>query len=303
MRLVVAIGGNALLKRGEPLSAANQARNMAVSAMGLAQVCAGHEVALVHGNGPQVGLLALEAAAYPDVAPYPLDVLGAESQGMIGYVITQALRNVLPGREIAAMVTQTRVDHDDPAFAHPTKPIGPVYTTAEFAGITPPSNWRFAPDGPAMRRVVASPGPLEIIELAAIERLVTAGVLTICCGGGGVPVIDATPMGSIPQITGIEAVIDKDATAALLAIEIEADHLIILTDVDGIYVNWGHPEQRLLRRSTIAELEKLDFAEGSMAPKVAAVCRFVAETGRSAFIGSLEDASAVVAGVAGTRVG
>lgn len=291
-----------MLKRGEPLSAANQARNMAMSAIGLAQICAGNEVAIVHGNGPQVGLLALEASLYKDVPPYPFDVLGAESQGMIGYVIAQAMRNALPGRDVAAILTQTLVDKDDPAFERPTKPIGPVYTQAEIAALKPPPDWPFAADGPNLRRVVPSPKPLDIIELPAIKCLVEAGVLTICCGGGGIPVIDDNRADAIRKTKGVEAVIDKDLASALLAIKLDADHLIILTDVDGIYVNWTQPDQKLVRSTTVTELQVMKFAEGSMGPKVEAACRFVAETGNPVSIGNLQAASDVMSGKAGTTV-
>jgi carbamate kinase len=302
MRLVIAIGGNALLKRGETLSATNQAHNMAMSAIGLAHICAGHEVAIVHGNGPQVGLLALEAALYKGVPPYPFDILGAESQGMIGYVIAQAMRNAVPGREVVAVVTQTLVDRSDPAFERPTKPIGPIYTKAEIAVMTPPPDWHFAADGPHTRRVVASPKPLDIVELAAIEHLVAAGILTICCGGGGIPVIEVAPAGSTGKIQGVEAVIDKDLASALLAIRLNADRLIILTDVDGIYADWMQAGQRLIRSTTVAELQAMTFSQGSMGPKVEAACRFASETGNPVFIGNLQAASAVASGAAGTRV-
>lgn len=299
MRLVIAIGGNALLKRGEPFSAENQARNMATSAVGLAQICAGHEVAIVHGNGPQVGLLALEAASYKSVAPYPFDVLGAESQGMIGYVIAQAMRNAMPGREVAALLTQTRVDAGDAAFQNPTKPIGPTYTKAEIEALEPHPAWQFAADGVNFRRVVASPQPLDIVELAAIERLVADGLLTICCGGGGIPVVDDEAQ---QRLKGIEAVIDKDLASALLAVKLKADQLIVLTDVDGIYADWLLPTQTLIKSASVAELRGITFSEGSMKPKVEAVCRFVSETGMSATIGNLQTAAAVAAGTAGTAV-
>lgn len=302
MRLVIAIGGNALLKRGEPLSAANQTRNMSMSAVGLAQICAGHEVAVVHGNGPQVGLLALEASLYKEVPPYPFDILGAESQGMIGYVIAQAMRAALPEREIAALVTQTLVDKNDPAFKRPTKPIGPLYSEVEMAAMSPPPDWHFSADGPQMRRVVPSPKPIKIIELAAIKRLVESGVLTICCGGGGIPVIQNDIAGSVSAIKGVEAVIDKDLAAALLAIKLEADRLIILTDVDGIYADWNQPSQKLIRSTTVSELQATDFSPGSMGPKVEAACRFVAETGRQVSIGNLQSAFPVMLGAAGTVV-
>jgi len=303
VRIVIAVGGNALMKRGEPLSAANQARNMALSAVGLAQICRGHQVAIVHGNGPQVGLLALQSSAYKAADLYPLDVLGAESQGMIGYVIAQAMRAELPAREIVSLVTRTIVDRRDPGFDRPTKPIGPVYTMPEASELSLASGWQFAADGDRMRRVVASPEPVEIVELAAIERLVAADVLTICAGGGGIPVIAEEAAGAPGRLSGIEAVIDKDLGAALLAIRLAADRLLILTDVDGVFADWGGPAQRLLTTATVAELKALPFAEGSMAPKVEAACRFAAATGNLVAIGNLQAAAAVMAGTAGTQIG
>jgi carbamate kinase len=303
VRIVIAIGGNALLKRGEPLSAENQARNMAQSALGLAQICKGHDVAIVHGNGPQVGLLALQSAAYKATDVYPLDVLGAESQGMVGYVIAQAMQAELPARDIVSLVTRTIVDRDDPGFGRPTKPIGPVYSAEEAADLSRASGWHFAADGDHMRRVVPSPEPVEIVELAVIEQLVAAHVLTICLGGGGIPVIkDAAPANPC-TLSGIEAVIDKDLGAALLATRLAADRLIILTDVDGVFADWGGPAQRLISAATVAELRALSFAEGSMAPKVEAACRFAEATGNQAAIGNLQNAAAVMAGTAGTQVG
>lgn len=291
-----------MLKRGEPLSAENQTRNMAQSARGLAQICKGHEVAIVHGNGPQVGLLALQSAAYKATDLYPLDVLGAESQGMIGYVIAQAMQAELPGREIVSLVTRTIVDRDDPGFSRPTKPIGPVYSSAEAADLSRASGWHFAADGDHMRRVVASPEPVEIAELAVIEQLVGAHVLTICLGGGGIPVIKDAAAANSCKVSGIEAVIDKDLGAALLAINLTADRLIILTDVDGVFAEWGGPHQRLISAASVAELRALTFAEGSMAPKVEAACRFTEATGNRVAIGNLQAAAAVMAGTAGTQV-
>jgi len=265
----------------------------------LAQICAGHQVAMVHGNGPQVGLLALEAAAYKDVPPYPFDVLGAESQGLLGYVISQAMRGTMPGREIAAVVTQTLVDPADSAFKHPTKPIGPVYSQADIADMNAPIDWKFAQEGSGMRRVVASPKPLAILELPSIKRLVAADVLTICCGGGGIPVINGDKAGALK---GVEAVIDKDLGAALLAIELGADQLVILTDVDGIYADFGFPAQRLIRSTSVTELKTMTFPPGSMGPKVEAACRFLTETGNPVRIGNLQAASAVMSGEAGTMI-
>lgn len=298
MRLVIALGGNALLKRGEPLTAENQKRNMQAAAQSLARACDGNEVALVHGNGPQIGLLALEAEAYRSVPPYPLDMLGAESQGMIGYVIAQALRNARPQREIAALLTRIRVDPGDSAFEHPTKPIGPVYDALEVESLRAAHGWSFAADGDGMRRVVASPRPVDIIELPVIERLMGAGVVTICAGGGGIPV-QASLDGALD---GIEAVIDKDFAAALLAQRLKAERLMILTDVDAVYLDWRQAGQQPLRRIRAKDLQLHCFAEGSMAPKVEAACRFAIDTGRPAVIGALSQAFAVLTGEAGTEV-
>lgn len=298
MRLVIALGGNALLKRGEVLSADNQRRNMVQAAAGLARVCDGAQVAIVHGNGPQVGLLALEAEAYAEVPPYPLDVLGAESQGMIGYVIAQELRNASPGREVAALLTQTRIDPLDPAFSRPNKPIGPVYGAQEAEAIGRDRGWSFARDGAGLRRVVASPSPLDIVELPVIERLVAAGVVTVCGGGGGIPVRREIGGG----LKGVEAVIDKDLVAALLATRLGAERLLILTDVDAVYRDWGGANPRPIRDIGVAELETLDFAEGSMAPKVRAACRFVRDTGAPALIGSLSQIDDLLSGACGTAV-
>jgi carbamate kinase len=297
MRMVFALGGNALLKRGEILSAENQRRNMRAAAASLAQACDGHQVAIVHGNGPQVGLLALEADAYSAVPPYPLDVLGAESQGMIGYVIAQELRNIRPDRAIIALLTQTLVDPSDPAFQHPTKPIGPVYDKDDIAALAKNNGWVFAADGKGMRRVVASPMPVGIIELPLIEQLVTSNAITICCGGGGIPVRQVSGV-----IEGVEAVIDKDLAAALLAQQLGAERLVILTDVDGVYLDWGTAKQRLIRETHVGDLCSENFSEGSMEPKVRAVYQFVKATGKAAVIGSLEQVESVLAGQSGTLI-
>lgn len=298
MRRVIAVGGNALLRRGEILSADNQRRAMAAAAGALARACDGHEIALVHGNGPQIGLLALEAEAYEAVPAYPLDVLGAESQGMIGYVVAQELRNARPAREVAVVLTQTRVDPVDPAFLRPTKPIGPVYAAAAAEALRAERRWTFAPDGDGLRRVVASPPPLDIIETPTITRLVADGVITVCAGGGGIPVARA-PDGAL---RGVEAVIDKDLAAALLAVGLKADDLLILTDVDAVYRDWGGPGARPVRESRAGDLLEQTFAEGSMGPKVRAACAFVRQTGRPARIGSLEDVDGLLAGASGTLI-
>lgn len=294
MRLVVAIGGNALLKRGDVMSAEIQRANMAAAAQSLAEACRGHEVAMVHGNGPQVGLLAIETGLYPAAPPYPFDILGAESQGMIGYIIAQALQRAMPDRAVAALLTRVRVDPADTAFSHPDKPVGPFYEAGDIAALSP-RGWTFARDGDKMRRVVPSPAPAEIIELPAIESLMASGFVTICCGGGGIPV-DGSGQ-------GMEAVVDKDWTAALLAESLMADRLVILTDVDGVYADWDTRDKRLLSEISPDMLQGMSFAKGSMAPKVAAACRFAANTGKPAVIGNLHDAGRVIAGKAGTKIG
>ncbi len=297
-RLVVALGGNALLRRGEPLTAELQRGYAAEAMAAVAELAESHDVVLTHGNGPQVGLLALQASAYTDVPPYPLDVLGAESEGMIGYVLEQELQNRLPGRAAVTVLTQVVVDPKDPAFRTPTKPIGPVYTEEQARTLAHERGWMIAPDGDHFRRVVASPEPLRIVELAAIRMLVDAGAIVVCTGGGGIPVT----MNGAGTLRGVEAVIDKDLAAELLARSLEADFLLMLTDVPSVLRGWGTPEASTIRRTTPSELHTIEFANGSMGPKVAAACRFVESTGGTAAIGALEDAARIVAGDAGTIV-
>jgi len=298
MLVVVALGGNALLRRGEPLEADVQQRNTAAAAAAIGEIARHHGVVVTHGNGPQVGLLALQSAAYREVAPYPLDVLGAESEGMIGYVLAQALGNVLAGRRIATLLTQVVVDLDDPAFRAPSKPIGPLYRENEARRLAAERGWHVAPDGPGFRRVVPSPEPRQVIELETIRLLIEAGVVVVCAGGGGVPVV-ITPGG---MVRGVEAVVDKDLSAAFLARALGADALLILTDVAAVYTDWDDPRQRPLRAATPAGLRACRFAPGSMGPKVEAACRFVEETGKPAGIGALPEAAAILRGEAGTRV-
>jgi carbamate kinase len=296
MRLVVALGGNALLRRGEPPEAERQRRNVDVAVTAVAALARRHEVVVTHGNGPQVGLLALQAAAYDAVAPYPLDVLGAESEGMIGYLLEQGLRNELD-RDVATILTQVVVARDDPAFARPTKPIGPVYCEEEARRLARKRGWSVAADGDGVRRVVASPEPLQIVELRAVEVLLEAGIVPICAGGGGIPVVREHGL-----LRGVEAVIDKDKAAALLAERLDADVLLLLTDVPAVELGWRTPAARPLDAATVSELRAHAFAEGSMGPKVEAACRFAQRTGRPAAIGALDDAVAVAAGRAGTTV-
>jgi carbamate kinase len=301
MRIVVALGGNALLKRGEPMTAEVQRANVRSAAPALAAVARQHGLVVSHGNGPQVGLLALQAAAYEKVEPYPLDVLGAQTQGMIGYVIEQELGNILPFEvPFATVLTMIEVDPADPAFRDPTKFVGPVYAKEEADQLAGDKGWVFKQDGDAWRRVVPSPQPKRIFEIRPIRWLLEQNTVVICAGGGGVPTMydpDAERF-----LVGVEAVIDKDLASELLAREVEADLYVMVTDVDGVYVNWGMPDQRKLDRATPSELRGHDFAAGSMGPKVEAAVRFVENTGKRAVIGGLERIEEIVDGSAGTQV-
>jgi carbamate kinase len=298
MRVVAALGGNALLQRGEPAEAELQRRHIADAARSLAELARDHELIITHGNGPQVGLLALQSAAYTDIAPYPFDVLGAESEGMIGYLLEQALRNELPTRQVAALLTQVLVDPSDPAFAAPSKPIGPVYDESTARRLATDRGWAVTRDGERWRRVVASPEPQAIIEIDTIRTLVDLGAIVICAGGGGIPV----SKNGAGRLRGVEAVIDKDLSAALLALELQADALLLLTDVDGIQLDYGTPSARPLRNATPAELAALDLPAGSMGPKAEAARHFVERGGDVAAIASLNHARAALEGSAGTIV-
>jgi carbamate kinase len=299
MKIVVALGGNALLQRGEAPTAEVQRAHAGDAMAAVAELAQEHDVVLTHGNGPQVGLLALQAAAYADVSPYPLDVLGAESEGMIGYVLEQELENRLsPERSVVTVLTQVVVDPDDPGFAHPTKPIGQIYTEEEARKLAAERGWSIAPDNAHFRRVVASPQPLRIVELPAIQALVEAGALVVCTGGGGIPVV----VDEHGSLHGVEAVIDKDLAGELLARSLGADFLLMLTDVDAVVTGWGTPEAEPIRRVTPERLRAMEFAPGSMGPKVEAACRFVERTGGVAAIGALEDATRILAGEAGTTI-
>jgi carbamate kinase len=301
MRVLVALGGNALLKRGEPMTVDVQRENVRTAARALAPVAASHQVVLTHGNGPQVGLLALQSAAYTDVEAYPLDVLGAQTEGMIGYLIEQELGNLLPAEvPFATILTMVEVDADDPAFADPTKFVGPIYDDAEAERLAAEKEWVFKRDGDRLRRVVPSPAPKRIFEIRPIRWLLEQNVFVICAGGGGIPT--AWVPGKERTLRGVEAVIDKDLASEVLAREVEADLFVMATDVDGVYEHWGTPEQRRLDRVTPGELRQQDFATGSMGPKVQAAVRFVEATGKRAAIGSLEDIDKIVEGHAGTIV-
>jgi carbamate kinase len=295
-RIVVALGGNALLRRGEPAEAATQRHHALGAASALAALADEHELVITHGNGPQVGLLALEAEAYDEVRPYPLDVLGAETQGMIGYLLVQALRGT-SDHDVAALLTQVLVSAEDPAFRRPTKPIGPVYEPETGRRLAVDRGWTIAPDGAFVRRVVPSPEPLEIVEIDTIRGLVDEGVVVVCAGGGGIPVVAERG-----RLRGVEAVIDKDLTAALLAERVGAERLVIVTDVPYVERGWGTPGSEPIVATDPGELRRLTFASGSMGPKVEAACRFVERTGGEAVIGALDDLDAVARGRAGTRV-
>jgi len=299
MRIVIALGGNALLRRGEPLSADNQRENVRTACSQIARISPGNELVIAHGNGPQVGLLALQGAAYTDVPVYPLDVLGAETEGMIGYIIEQELGNLLPFEvPFATLLTQVEVDAADPAFANPSKPIGPVYSREEAERLASEKGWHIAADGERCRRVVPSPRPKRIFEIRPIRWLLEKGSVVICAGGGGIP----TVYDQNGHLQGVEAVIDKDLCSALLAEQLEADLLVIATDVDGVYLDWGTPQQRRINEAHPDQLELLGFAAGSMGPKVQAACEFARNTGKAAVIGSLADIEAIVQGRAGSRV-
>ena len=299
MRIVVALGGNALLRRGEPPTAAVQRKNVRIAAKALAPVALEHQLVITHGNGPQVGLLALHAAAYEDVPPPPLDVLGAESEGLIGYMIEQELGNLLPfERPFATILTMVEVDPADPAFDNPTKPIGPVYDEEEARALAAERGWTVAPDGDAWRRVVPSPLPKRVFEIRPVRWLLEHNVIVICSGGGGIP----TMYDDEGKLHGVEAVIDKDRASALVAEEVEADCLILATDADAVYLDWGTPEQRPIRTITPEELRRHQFPVGSMGPKVEAACTFVERTGGRAAIGALGEIEEILNSRAGTVV-
>ncbi|MDA0143524.1 carbamate kinase [Vibrio sp. RW] len=295
--VVVALGGNALLRRGEPLEADVQRRNIETAVKTISEIAKVYNVVLVHGNGPQVGLLALQGLEYKKVNPYPLDVLGSETQGMIGYMLMQEFKNYLPNRNISCMLTQMTVDPNDPAFSDPTKPIGPIYEEAEARELAEKFHWIVKPDGQHFRRVVPSPRPTGIVEHEAITQLIDAGHLVICTGGGGIPVKKENG-----KLVGVEAVIDKDMSAAFLAKQLDADALLILTDADAVYLDWGKPTQHALRSTTPSELAKFEFDAGSMGPKIEASCEFIQQGGKVVGIGALEDGLQILQGQAGTNI-
>jgi carbamate kinase len=300
MRIVVALGGNALLERGAPMTVANQRTNVATACAALAPVALEHELIVTHGNGPQVGLLALQAAAYDDASVYPFDVLGAQTEGMIGYLIEQELGNRLPfEKSLATVLTMVEVDPTDPAFADPSKFVGPVYGAEDAHRLAALHGWVVKPDGASWRRVVPSPLPKRIFELRAIEGLLRQGCVVICAGGGGIPTMYRP---GTRTLVGVEAVIDKDRASAVLARDLTADALVIATDTDAVYVGWGTPDQRAIAVAHPEDLARFDFPAGSMGPKVSAAIEFAGTSGHDAFIGSLAQLPALLAGTAGTRV-
>lgn len=276
-----------------------QRANVRMACQQIAKVLPGNELIITHGNGPQVGLIAVQQNAYTDVPMYPLDAIGAESVGMIGYMIARELTNVVPRSiTVTNVLTQTEIDPNDPAFKQPTKPIGPIYTKEEAERLSQTNGWTMASDNDKFRRVVASPNPQRILGLSALKTLIENGHLVVCCGGGGVPVY----FDQKGQLIGAEAVIDKDLASSLLAISVNADLFVIATDVDGVYTDWGKPSQSLIRQIDAISLRKLTFARGSMAPKVEATCRFVEKTGKAAIIGALDQIEKIIDGKSGTLV-
>jgi carbamate kinase len=299
VRIVAAIGGNALLERGEAPEAEIQQRHIRAAIDALAPLARTGQLVVTHGNGPQVGLLARESAVDPALArPYPLDALVAQTQGMIGYWLLQGFQNAVAGREIAGVITQTLVSASDPAFADPAKFVGPVYPEAEARRIAAERGWTVKADGDAWRRVVPSPIPLRVVETRLIRQLLDSGAVVICAGGGGAPVV----RNRLGELEGIEAVVDKDSTTGLLAAALDADLLVLLTDVAAVQTGYGTPSARAILRATPAELRALKFPAGSMGPKVEAVCRFVELTGGTAAIGALHDVDDILTGKAGTIV-
>lgn len=299
MRIVVALGGNALLERGQPPESETQEANVRRAVAALAPLADDHELVITHGNGPQVGVLALQSASDPRLTtPYPFDVLGAQTQGMIGYWLLQALQNRLPQRRVAAVINQTLVDAADPAFDEPTKFVGEACSRAQADALEAERGWRFAQDGADWRRVVGSPTPLEVVETESIRLLLDSGALVVCAGGGGVPVV----RDDRGHLHGVEAVVDKDLASAVLAESLGADVLLLLTDVSAVMSDFGTPAQRSIRRATPESLAGARFAKGSMGPKVEAARRFVTRTGGTAAIGALDDAAAIFDGRAGTVV-
>ncbi len=299
MRIVVTLGGNALLRRGEEPGDVIQRHHVEDAVAQLSRLARDNELIITHESGPQVELLAVESANDPELTqPYALDVIGAETQGMIGYWLLQALVNALPGRKVASLVTQTLVSAEDPTFEHPTKFVGAGYDEAEAHHLAELNHWTVARDGARWRRVVASPEPLAVLGLMGVKALAELGAIVICAGGGGIPVV-RSPDG---QLSGVEAVIDKDLATAVVARDLCADVMLILTDVEGVMADFGTPEQRVIAKTTVKELREMSFSAHSMGPKVEAACRFVEGTGHRAVIGLVDDLLGLLDGSSGTTV-
>lgn len=300
MRIVAALGGNALLQRGEPPESVIQETHVVKAAQALAPLALEHDLVITHGNGPQVGMLALESAHDPAIAhPYPFDVLGAQTQGMIGYWLLQALQNAVPGRSVACLVSRTLVSEEDPAFSRPSKFVGPGYGEQQARDLAARHGWQVRQDGGTWRRVVPSPEPAELLDQHAVRLLLGSGTIVVCAGGGGVPVVTRHDTG---LLRGAEAVVDKDLTASLLARQLHADALLLLTDIGAVQDGYGTPKARSIHWATPAQLRARSFPAGSMGPKVEAVCRFVEATGKMAAIGRLADAQALLERRAGTVI-
>ncbi len=298
MRIVIALGGNALLQQDQPPEAEVQRQNIIGAAKAIASVADDHELIITHGNGPQVGLLAMQAENCQGVQPYPLDILDAETEGMLGYQIAQALINAIPQREVVAVLTQVLVDENDRAFENPSKPIGPWYQKTEKSRLEEKHGWNLIETADGLRRVVPSPQPVRILELSSIRLLVEQGTIVICNGGGGIPVVRDFS----GSIRGVAAVIDKDLSSALLATLLEADILLLLTNVDAVYQDWGEDTIRPLKQATVNELRTMSFEEGTMAPKIEAACQFVESTRKCAYIGHLNQINEIIAGRSGTKI-
>lgn len=317
MRVVVALGGNALQKRGEPMTVESQRENVRVASVALAPVAMEHQLVISHGNGPQVGLLSLQASSYDEVSEYPFDVLGAQTEGMIGYFIEQELGNLLPyHKPIATILTMTEVDGNDPAMKDPTKFVGPIYSEADAKRLAEEKGWTVKKDGDNWRRVVPSPLPQHIFEIRSIKILLNSGAVVVCTGGGGIPTmyvrtadLEASEdpayrgLARAHQLVGVEAVIDKDRSSAVLADDLNAEFLVIATDTPAVFLDWGTDDERGIKAASPDQMEEYDFPAGSMGPKVEAACHFARSSpGANAVIGSLEDLAEIMKGEAGTRI-
>lgn len=301
MRVLVALGGNAIARRGETMTIEHQRGNIRDACGALLQTAADNQLVITHGNGPQVGMLALLSG--PDAPSYPLDVLDAQTQGLIGYLIEIELRNAMAdqpdlARRLTTVLTLTEVSLDDPAFQHPTKFVGAAYSRQDADLLAAERGWTFADDGGQARRVVPSPRPSRVVQVDSMKRLLDAGHIVVGVGGGGIPIAK----GADGHYVGVEAVVDKDASSAVLAAAIEADVFVMATDADAVMLDWATPRQRALRTASVAELRSLDFAAGSMGPKVDAAIEFVERTGNRAVIGRLADLEGLLAGTHGTTV-